>query len=163
MVRGAVFFDVDGTLAPGSTGQHLAGALGSAGVVREIQAGYGAGLLDSHRAAVLEARCWATWTPAQVRRHLESVPLVDGIAETVRWCHRHDLVPVLATLAWHPVGAYLCERFGFDRACGPRLELAGDRYTGAVAETVRRGRQARLRGRRGRRTRRRTRAVRGGR
>lgn len=133
VVRGAVFVDVDGTLVPGSSGQHLAEALGFAEVVRDVQAGYGAGTLSSHQAAVLEARCWATRTPAQVRRQLESLPLVDGIAETVLWCRRHDLVPVLATLAWHPVGAYLCDRFGFDRACGPRLELTGDRYTGAVA------------------------------
>jgi phosphoserine phosphatase len=71
-----------------------------------------------------------------VRGFLESLPLVDGIADTVHWCHRHGLVPVLATLAWEPVGAYLCQRFGFDRACGPRLEMTGGRYSGAVAEHV---------------------------
>jgi phosphoserine phosphatase len=43
------------------------------------------------------------------------------------------LVPILATLAWDVVGAYLCERFDFDRACGPSLEVVEGRYTGQVA------------------------------
>lgn len=78
-MRGAVFFDVDGTLVPHtSSGQHLAELLGHAEVVREAEAGY-----------------------------LESLPL--------------------ATLAWEPVGAYLCDRFGFDRYCGPRLEVIDGR------------------------------------
>jgi len=68
-----------------------------------------------------------------VRGFLETLPLVDGIAETVSWCRRHDLVPVLATLAWDVVGAHLCARFGFDRACGPILEVVDGRYTGRVA------------------------------
>jgi phosphoserine phosphatase len=59
---------------------------------------------------------------------------VDGIAETVVWCRRRGLAPVLATLAWDIVGDHLCDRFGFDRACGPRLEVIDGRYSGEVAE-----------------------------
>lgn len=134
MIRGAVFFDVDGTLTPTSSGQHVAEFLGHAEVVHEVQAGYGAGKLSSQEAAVLEARGWATRTPAEVRRSLGSLPLVDGIAETVLWCRRYGMVPVLATLAWDVVGSYLCDRFGFERACGPRLKLVDGRYCGMVAE-----------------------------
>lgn len=130
-----MFFDVDGTLAPyTSSGRHLAEFLGHAEVFREVEAGYGAGTLSSQEAGVLDARGWATWTPAQVRGFLESLPLVDGIAETVLWCRRRELAPVLATLAWDVVGAHLCDRFGFDRACGPRLEVIDDRHSGQVAE-----------------------------
>lgn len=134
MIRGAVFFDVDGTLTPTSSGQHLAEFLGHAKVVQEVQAGYGAGTLSSQEAAVLEARGWATRTPMEVRGFLESLPLVYGIAETVLGCRRRGLAPVLATLAWDVVGAHLCDRYGFDRACGPRLELVDGRYSGEVAE-----------------------------
>jgi len=130
VIRGAVFFDVDGTLTPTSSGQHLAEFLGYAKVIQEVQAGYGAGTLSSQEAAVLEARGWATRTPMEVRGFLESLPLVDGIAETVLWCRRRGLAPVLATLAWDVVGAHLCDRYGFDRACGPRLELVDGRYSG---------------------------------
>lgn len=134
MVQGAVFFDVDGTLAPGSSGSHLAGFLGHAEVVRRIEAGYGAGTLSSQEATILDARGWARRSPAEVGGFLESLPLVDGITETVGWCRQRGLVPVLATLAWDFVGAHLCERFGFDRACGPSLEVVDGRYSGAVAE-----------------------------
>jgi phosphoserine phosphatase len=130
-----VFFDVDGTLVPHtSSGQHLADALGHAEVVRQAEAGYAAGTLSNAEVSVLDARGWAARTPEDVRGFLESLPLVDGIAETVAWCRRHGLAPVLATLAWEPVGTYLCDRFGFDQACGPRLEVIDGRYSGEVAE-----------------------------
>jgi phosphoserine phosphatase len=129
-----VFFDVDGTLVPGSSGGHLAQALGHGDVNRDVEARYDAGTMTNQEASIVDARGWAGRTPAQIRAYLTSLPLVDGIAETVAWCRGHDLTPVLATLAWDPVGAYLCERFGFDRACGPRLEVIGGRYSGQVAE-----------------------------
>jgi phosphoserine phosphatase len=130
-----VFFDVDGTLVPGtSSGQHLAGLLGHASVVREAEAAYADGTVNNQEVSVLDASGWAGRSPAEVYRHLESMPLVAGIAETVAWCRRQDLVPVLATLAWDVVGAFLCERFEFDRACGPRLAVADGRYLGQVAE-----------------------------
>ncbi|SFF82768.1 phosphoserine phosphatase [Actinoplanes philippinensis] len=130
-----VFFDVDGTLVPGtSSGQYLAGSLGHAPVVREAEAAYAAGALSNREVSVLDAEGWAGHEPAEVIGLLGSMPLVGGIAETVGWCRRNDLVPVLATLAWDVVGAFLCRRFGFDRACGPRLEVSDGRYTGRVAE-----------------------------
>jgi phosphoserine phosphatase len=135
VTRGVVFFDVDGTLVPHtSSGQHLARLLGHAELNREVEARYDAGTMTNQQASVLDARGWAGRTPAQVRGYLASLPLVDGITETVAWCRRHDLAPVLATLAWDAVGAYLCDRFGFDLACGPRLEVVDGRYSGRVAE-----------------------------
>jgi phosphoserine phosphatase len=134
VIRGVVFFDVDGTLVPHtSSGQHLAELLGHADVVREAEAGYAAGTLTNEQVCVLDARGWASRSPSEIRGFLKSLPLVVGIAETVDWCRRHQLAPVLATLAWDAVGAYLCDRFGFDRYCGPRLEMADGRYSGNVA------------------------------
>ncbi|KUL29761.1 haloacid dehalogenase [Actinoplanes awajinensis subsp. mycoplanecinus] len=130
-----MFFDIDGTLVPHtSSGQHLAALLGHAEVVRQAEAGYAAGTLSNAEVSVLDARGWATWAPADVRGFLASLPLVEGIAETVDWCRRHGMAPVLATLAWEPVGTYLCDRFGFEQACGPRLEVIDGRYSGEVAE-----------------------------
>jgi phosphoserine phosphatase len=134
-VRGAAFFDVDGTLVPRtSSGQHLAELLGHAEVVRVAEAAYAAGTLSNLDVCVLDARGWAGRTPAEVRGFLASLPLVDGIAETTSWCRQRGLTPVLTTLAWEPVGAYLCDRFGFDRACGPRLAMCDGHYSGEVAE-----------------------------
>jgi len=101
--------------------------------MREAEAGYAAGVLNNDQVCVLDARGWACRSPAQVRGFLDTLPLVDGIAETVAWCHRQRLTPILATLAWDAVGAYLCDRFGFERSCGPRLEVVNGRYSGGVA------------------------------
>ncbi|MFC6567488.1 HAD family hydrolase [Actinoplanes utahensis] len=133
-MRGMVFFDVDGTLTPGSSGQHLAELLGHAEACREVEAAYDAGTMTNQEASIVDARGWAGRTPAEVRGFLTTLPLVDGIEETVAWCRAHGLVPALATLAWDATGAYLCERYGFDRACGPRLEVLDGRYIGTVAE-----------------------------
>jgi phosphoserine phosphatase len=135
VTRGVVFFDVDGTLVPaGSSGQHLADRLGHAELCREAEAGYDAGLLTNQEASVLDARGWTGRTPAEVFAFLDSLPLVDGIPETIAWCRGRDLLPVLTTLAWDATGTYLCERFGFALSCGPRLAVADGRYTGEVAE-----------------------------
>ena len=133
-MRGAVFFDVDGTLVPGtSASRHLAGRLGHAAELGEAEDGYDAGRLDSREWAVVDAHGWAGSTAADIHRHLEDLPLVAGIAEVVAWCRERDLLPVLGTLAWAPVGDYLCGRFGFAGRCGPVPEQVGGRYTGAVA------------------------------
>ncbi|SDT29376.1 HAD family hydrolase [Actinoplanes derwentensis] len=135
MTRGVVFFDVDGTLVPRtSSGQHLADRLGHAEVLRAAEAAYDDGTMTNQEASVIDARGWAGWTPAEVGGFLESMPLVDGIAETVSWCRSRDVQPVLATLAWDVVGEYLCERFGFGQTSGPRLEVLDGRFSGAVAE-----------------------------
>lgn len=129
-----VFFDVDGTLVPRtSSGQHLADRLGHSMALREAEASYAAGSMSNRDVSVIDARGWAGWAPADVRGFLETLPLVDGIAETVAWCREHGREPVLATLAWDVVGGYLCERFGFGQTSGPRLEVVEGRYTGAVA------------------------------
>lgn len=133
MTRGAVFFDIDGTLVPQtSSGQHLANLLGHAEAVREAEAGYVAGNLTNQQVSVVDARGWAGRTPNEISRLLGTLPLVHGIDVAVAWCRGHGLVPVLATLAWSEVGEYLCQRFGFERSCGPTLELLDGSYTGRV-------------------------------
>lgn len=69
----------------------------------------------------------------QVSGWLDELPLVSGITETVAWCRQNGLVPVLAPLAWSPVGSYLTDRFGFHAFSGPRLETTDGRFTGRVA------------------------------
>ncbi len=132
-VRGAVFFDVDGTLVPGtSSSQHLAGYLGHLDVLRRAEDDYAEGRMDNGAVSSLDARGWRMRPEADVVRFLMDLPLVAGILEVVAWCRRNELAPYLATLAWEPVGRYLCDRFGFDGACGPTLEVQGGRYTGEV-------------------------------
>ncbi|MEU5282701.1 HAD-IB family phosphatase [Streptomyces sp. CA-278952] len=131
---GVVFFDVDGTLVPGtSSSVFLAGFLGHRDELAKAEDAYASGDLDNRQVSELDAKGWAGVSEEQVSGWLVGLPLVSGIAETVGWCRRNGLVPVLATLAWSPVGSYLSDRFGFHAFSGPRLETDGGRFTGRVA------------------------------
>lgn len=129
-----MFFDVDGTLVPGtSSSVFLAGFLGHRDELSKAEDAYAAGDLDNRQVSELDARGWAGVLEEQVSGWLDGLPLVAGITETVGWCRRNGLVPVLTTLAWSPVGSYLTERFGFHAFGGPRLETTDSRFTGRVA------------------------------
>ncbi|MFJ7269132.1 HAD family hydrolase [Streptomyces sp. NPDC099050] len=131
---GAVFFDVDGTLVPGtSSSVFLAGFLGHRDELAKAEDAYASGDLDNRQVSELDAKGWAGVSEEQVSGWLDGLPLVSGITETVGWCRRNGLVPVLATLAWSPVGSYLTDRFGFHAFSGPRLETIDNRFTGRVA------------------------------
>ncbi|WP_431032251.1 HAD family hydrolase [Streptomyces sp. P6-2-1] len=131
---GAVFFDVDGTLVPGtSSAAHLAASLGHHAALAAAEEACARGEVDNRWVADRDVRSWAGVPVAEVARLLRELPLVAGIAETLAWCREHGLVPVLATLAWTPVGAHLTERFGFHAYDGPRPAHSGGRYTGRVA------------------------------
>ncbi|MGW0763860.1 HAD family hydrolase [Streptomyces sp. NPDC002814] len=131
---GAVFFDVDGTLVPGtSSSVFLAGFLGHRDELTKAEHAYASGDLDNREVSELDAKGWAGVPEEQVSGWLDGLPLVSGVTETVGWCWRNGLVPVLAILAWSPVGRYLTDRFGFHAFSGPRLETADNRFTGRVA------------------------------
>ncbi|MGW5743954.1 HAD family hydrolase [Amycolatopsis sp. NPDC003861] len=135
VTRGLVCFDVDGTLVPGTSScAWVAAALGHEAELVAAEAAYVAGELTNQEASVIDARGWAGHTEAEVLARLATLPLVDGIAETVAWCRDHDLRPILTTLAWTPVGRLLAGRFEFAAYCGPVPEAEGGRYTGNVAE-----------------------------
>ncbi|MFF4041135.1 HAD family hydrolase [Streptomyces sp. NPDC001816] len=134
--QAVAFFDVDGTLVPGtSSAIFLAEKLGHADQVAEAEAAWDAGLVTARYVEELDARGWAGTSEIQVRKWLTELPLVQGIAEAVDWCRDHGVVPVLATLAWRPVGSYLCEIFGFEDACGPRLETQDGVFTGRALDS----------------------------
>jgi phosphoserine phosphatase len=134
--RAVLFVDVDGTLVPGtSSAVFLAARLGHADQVAEAEAAWDAGLVTARHVEELDARGWAGTAEAQVREWLAELPLVDGIADVIRWCRDHDVVPALATLAWRPVGSYLCETFGFHDCSGPALEVRDGIFTGAALDS----------------------------
>jgi phosphoserine phosphatase len=131
--RSVVFFDVDGTLVPEtSSSQFLAERLVHHGELRIVEDDYAAGRVDNHAVAELDARGYLGATPEAVARWLEDLPVVDGVQAVFLWCWEHDVVPILATLAWSPVGEYLCRRFGFAGSCGPALAVDRGWFTGFV-------------------------------
>lgn len=135
VVDGAVFFDVDGTLVPGtSSSQFLAERLGHLVDLAAAEAAYARGERDNRWVSTLDASGWAGHRPEEVRSWLVDLPVVAGIAEVVARCRELALAPYLATLAWSPVGAHLCRTFGFEGSCGPTLVEVGGAYTGEVAQ-----------------------------
>jgi phosphoserine phosphatase len=64
----------------------------------KAEAAYAAGQLTNPEIAAVDALAWAGRTEREIDDWLTQPPLVDGIAETVQWCHAHRLLPVLATL-----------------------------------------------------------------
>ncbi|MEV0739026.1 haloacid dehalogenase-like hydrolase [Streptomyces sp. NPDC050549] len=134
--RAVAFFDVDGTLVPGiSSAYFLAERLGHGDQVAEAEAAWDAGLVGARYVEELDARGWAGTSETQVRQWLSDLPLVQGIAEVVHWCRNHDVVPVLATLAWDPVGSYLRTTFGFADSCGTRLETRDGVFAGRALDS----------------------------
>ena len=134
--RAVAFFDIDGTLVPGiSSAIHLAGFLGHLDAVTEAEAAWDAGLVEARYVEEVDARGWAGTTEAQIAKWLTDLPLVDGIGDVLAWCVAHAVVPALATLAWQPVGAYLCNSFGFAEASGPVLEVQEGSYTGVLLQS----------------------------
>ncbi|MEU9109150.1 haloacid dehalogenase-like hydrolase [Streptomyces xanthophaeus] len=118
-----MFFDVDGTLVPGtSSAVFLADFLGHCQESAEAEDGYASGALDNRQVSELDAAGWADVSEERVLDWLDGLPLVSGISETVAWCWSNGLVPVLATLAWSPVGGHLADRFGFHSFSGPQLD-----------------------------------------
>lgn len=112
---------------------HLAGFLGHRAELSAAEDAYAASELDNRQVSELDAAGWAGVPAARVDGWLAGLPLVAGIAETVAWCRARGLAPVLATLAWTPVGGWLARRFGFRAFGGPQLEVVDGRFTGRVA------------------------------
>jgi phosphoserine phosphatase len=131
---GMVFFDVDGTLVPAtSSSAFLAGFLGHRDVLVEAEAAYVSGDMSNQQVSAIDAAGWAGRSPQEIEAWLDDLPLIDGISETLAWCQANQLAPVLATLAWSPVGHYLARRFGFLSFSGPELEVLDGKFTGYVA------------------------------
>ncbi|MGW1030280.1 HAD family hydrolase [Streptomyces sp. NPDC002577] len=129
-----MFFDVDGTLVSGSSSAvFLAGFLGHRDDVAKAEDAYASGDLDNRQVSEIDAKGWTGVPEEQIAGWLDGLPLVSGITETVAWCRQNGLAPMLATLAWSPVGSYLTDRFGFHAFSGPRLETTDGRFTGRVA------------------------------
>ena len=129
-----VFFDVDGTLVPAtSSSAFLAGFLGHRDELVEAEAAYASGAMSNQQVSAIDAAGWAGRSPQEIEAWLDDLPLIDGISETLAWCQANQLAPVLATLAWSPVGHYLTRRFGFLSYSGPELEVLDGKFTGYVA------------------------------
>jgi phosphoserine phosphatase len=134
-VRGIVFFDVDGTLvSTGSSSSHLAARLGHRKALDEAERQYADGTLTNRQVSEIDAAGWRGASTTAVERWLEDLPVLAGVELVVAWCRTHQILPVLASLAWQPVTVSLERRFGFVANGGPRVGVTGQTHDGTVAE-----------------------------
>lgn len=126
-------FDLDGTLARISTGQHLASKIGHAAVMRDLEGAYLAGRITNIDVAAGDGLYYRGLDNEAIANMLDDIPVIDDIRATVEWLRSRGIPSVICTLAWRCVGEVFAERYGFICSSGP--VLGTDRnglFTGTV-------------------------------
>ena len=116
-------FDLDGTLALTSTGQHLAKKIGHEDVMRDLEEGYLGGRISNIEVAARDALYYSNLDRDDLVRMLEDIPVIDDIKKTVDWLQQRGIPSVICTLAWRNVGEIFAERYGFVGSSGPTLKI----------------------------------------
>ncbi|MET9498797.1 haloacid dehalogenase [Streptomyces sp. NPDC006552] len=120
----AVFFSVDCVVVRGDNLSRLVEErLGLSGPMSVHEAG----------ADAAPAR-WAGVTERALHTQLAELPVLPGVEETTLWCWNNGLVPVISSLTWAPIGAYLANRFGFHSYFGRPLDAVHGRFTGTAGD-----------------------------
>lgn len=127
-------FDLDGTLVRHvSTGLHIARHLGHSEAMAEIERAYYAGTATNADVAEMDGRHYRGLTRVDVADILDDIPVIDDIAETVRWLSERGVPSVICTLAWQFVGDVFADRYGFVASSGPTLRMhESGEFTGEV-------------------------------
>ena len=130
-----VCFDLDGTLIPGTTSsRHLATVLGHAEALDAYEAAYAEGRVTNREVSEFDARWYQGLALDDAHRHLECVPVLDGIHDVVGRLRGLGYRVVLGTIAWQFIADWFRDRYDFDDACGTGLELDDTgRFSGLVS------------------------------
>jgi phosphoserine phosphatase len=137
-IRLAVF-DLDGTLTrPGtSVLRHLGRQLGFAAQAEHLAAGYADGSLTNAQVSRDAAALLRGRGRADLQRALATLPMVDGIAETIALLDRLGVCCAISTITFDFAAQYVAGRFGFARVSATRLEWSVDLIaTGNVAAVL---------------------------
>lgn len=134
IIKGLIFFDIDGTLTRGvNSGTFVAEHLGIGEEMRAAEEAYARSEMDNAAVCRVDAAGYAGLRVGDVEAWLGDMPLIDGIAPALAMCREVGLEPYLASCTWSYIGAYLARRFGFAGWCGPELEVVDGVFTGRVA------------------------------
>jgi len=126
-IRLAVF-DLDGTLTrPGtSVLRHLGRQFGFVAQAERLAARYADGSLTNAQVSRDAAALLRGRGRADLQRALATLPMVDGIAETVALLGRLGVCCALSTITFDFAAQYVAGRFGFARVSATRLEWSVD-------------------------------------
>jgi phosphoserine phosphatase len=129
-----VAFDLDGTLLRGSTvAICLARRSGREEELRELEARFVGGEISNSEIADASARWLTGYSVEELEHALWTETWIAGIAETVDAVHATGAEAVVATITWRAAAEAVARRFGFDAACGTRMDAEAGHLTGKVS------------------------------
>ncbi len=130
-------FDLDGTLVPRTTVcVHLAELVGHRDMVIELERRYTAGEISNQEVAELEAVRYKGMSVDEIRAQMSSVPVIDGIPETLEWLRSKGIAPLLATVTWRFAADFFQDRYGFEAVTGCEMAVADGVLAGRVARHI---------------------------
>ncbi len=128
-------FDLDGTLITGtSSAEHLSTKMGDSDKIRDYEEKYSTGQISNVEFGEFDASRYRGYSKSEIYAHLEDVPLINHIAETVEFFGTLKIPCVISTMAWDFIGEFMALRYGFSDWSGPSLELdENGKFTGNVS------------------------------
>src|SRR5436190_17921 len=132
-------FDLDGTLIPppATICLHLSRWLGHEDVLAGLEVAYAEGRIDNHEVAERDAIYYAGRGRSEIDQELATLPLVQGIPETLARLREMKMLLLVATITWRFAAENLADRFGFDAVTGCVMEEdSSGRFTGRVRQHI---------------------------
>jgi len=133
-IRLAVF-DLDGTLTRSGTSVllHVGRAFGFADLAEQLSAGHAEGTFNNAQVSRAAAGFLRNRSRQDLQRALDTLPMIDGIAETVDMLVGRQVRCALATITFDFAAAYVAHRYGFQEVMATTLGWSADgRATGDV-------------------------------
>lgn len=133
-IRLAVF-DLDGTLTRSGTSVllHIGRAFGFADIAERLSEGHADGALTNAQVSQAAAEFLRNRSRQELQRALDTLPMIDGIAETVDMLVGRQVRCALATITFDFAATYVAQRYGFQEVMATTLEWTpDDRATGDV-------------------------------
>jgi HAD superfamily phosphoserine phosphatase-like hydrolase len=132
-------FDLDGTLTRTGTSVlcHVGHEFGFAATAKRLSALYSEGTLTNATVSRVAAEHLRGRARVELERALVTLPMVEGIAETIALLASLDVSCALATITFDFAAQYVAQNFGFERVSATALEWSpDDRATGHVRDVL---------------------------
>ena len=128
-------FDLDGTLTRSGTSvlHHIGREFGFAAKAARLSDLYSVGRRTNAQVSRAAARRLRGRTRRELQQALETLPMVDGIAQTVAYLHGLRVRSAISTITFDFAAEYVSRRFGFELFSATVLDWSSDhRATGNV-------------------------------
>lgn len=117
-------FDLDGTLVFGtSTCLHLAAQLGHLELLTQLESQYAKGEISNAQVADGDGPYYKGQTVATIAAHLDTIPIIDGVASVVATLIKLGIESLICTVTWQFAAQVLAKRYGFVSASGVAMHV----------------------------------------